>query len=131
MNSQPYNYAQTARPTAYGTNNNWNQRVRPVASVEEVKASPIDFDGSVFFFPDFGNKRIYTKFITVDGIPTINMYELKEMPAASETNGNYITREEFENVISQLKMMYSAQPVQQAIGTQPQKEEINMSPLQF
>ena len=24
MNSQPYNYAQTARPTAYGTNNNWN-----------------------------------------------------------------------------------------------------------
>jgi hypothetical protein len=69
-----------------------------VASLDEVKASPIDFDGSVFFFPDFGNKRIYTKFITIDGIPTINMYELKEMPAA-EPSGNYITREEFEEVI--------------------------------
>lgn len=130
MNNQPYNYAQTARPTAYGvSNNNWNQRVRPVASVEEVKASPIDFDGSVFFFPDFGNKRIYTKFITVDGIPTINMYELKEMPTAAETNNNYITREEFENVIQQLKMMYSTPPTQPATGVA--KEETNVSPLQF
>jgi hypothetical protein len=34
---------------------------RPVSSIEEVKASAIDFDGSVFYFPDVANKRIYTK----------------------------------------------------------------------
>ena len=36
----------------------------PVSSLEEVKATSIDFDGSIFYFPDIANKRIYTK--TVD-----------------------------------------------------------------
>ena len=34
---------------------------RPVASLEEARAMSIDFDGSVFFFPDLANKKIYTK----------------------------------------------------------------------
>ena len=34
---------------------------RPVSSIEEVRAASIDFDGSVFYFPDIANKRIYTK----------------------------------------------------------------------
>lgn len=34
---------------------------RPVSSLEEVRATGIDFDGSVFYFPDIANKRIYTK----------------------------------------------------------------------
>jgi hypothetical protein len=51
--------------------------VRPVSSIEEVKASPIDFDGSVFYFTDMANKRIYTKQINLDGTAAINVYELK------------------------------------------------------
>jgi hypothetical protein len=43
------------QPTMYGL------KGRPVASIEEAKASPIDFDGSIFFFPDVANKKIYTK----------------------------------------------------------------------
>ncbi|MBR2506717.1 MAG: hypothetical protein IKB70_07355 [Bacilli bacterium] len=34
---------------------------RPVSSVDEVRATVVDFDGSVFYFPDIANKRIYTK----------------------------------------------------------------------
>jgi hypothetical protein len=34
---------------------------RPVASLDEAKATSIDFDGSVFYFPDLANRRIYTK----------------------------------------------------------------------
>jgi hypothetical protein len=34
---------------------------RPVSSLEEARASMIDFDGSIFYFPDVANKRIYTK----------------------------------------------------------------------
>ena len=53
---------------------------RPVSSIEEARAMSIDFDGSVFYFPDLANKRIYTKQINLDGTATILMYELKEMP---------------------------------------------------
>jgi hypothetical protein len=40
---------------------------RPVASIEEVRALPIDFDGSIFYFPDMSNNRIYTKQIGLNG----------------------------------------------------------------
>ena len=78
---------------------------RPVSSLEEARASTIDFDGSVFFFPDLANKRIYTKQINMDGTATLSMYELKDVPvqAPSEQAGNFVTREEFETVIAQLK----------------------------
>ena len=34
---------------------------RPVSSLEEARAMSIDFDGSIFYFPDLANQRIYTK----------------------------------------------------------------------
>ncbi len=97
---------QIQRPAYQPSTNAWNNvnRVRPVSSIEEVRASAIDFDGSVFYFPDLANKKIYTKFINLDGTASINMYELKEMPTNPPVENNqYITRQEFENVISQLK----------------------------
>lgn len=77
---------------------------RPVSSVEEVRATAVDFDGSIFYFPDLANNRIYTKQINVDGTSTMQMYELKELPVEPPAaNSQYITREEFEAVINQLK----------------------------
>ena len=90
---------------------NWNgnQQVRPVSSIEEAKASPIDFDGTVFYFPDLANKRIYTKHIGMDGIAVLNMYELKEMPIQQPQKeidlSHYVTREELEQTILQFKGM--------------------------
>jgi len=70
---------------------------RPVSSLDEARATSIDFDGSVFYFPDLANKRIYTKQINVDGTATLLMYELKELPSGvPEDSSNYITRQEFE-----------------------------------
>ena len=43
-----------------------------------------DFDGSIFYFPDLANRRIYTKQINLDGTATLNMYELREMPTVNE-----------------------------------------------
>ena len=87
---------------------------RPVASIEEARASIIDFDGSIFYFPDLANKRIYTKQINMDGTAILNMYELKEVPVEQEiTPSQYITREEFEAVISQLRA--SAAPQQPVV----------------
>lgn len=75
---------------------------RPVSSLEEVKAASIDFDGSIFFFPDLANKRIFTKQINMDGTSSLYMYELKEFPIA-EGSSNYVTREEFSAAMSQIQ----------------------------
>ena len=100
---QNYNYyPQQTKPIGYGyPSQPAGLRGRPVASIEEVKASTIDFDGSIFYFPDIANKRIYTKQINLDGTPTFNMYELKDIPAPAP-QGDFVTREEFNEVISKL-----------------------------
>ena len=76
-----------------------------VSSLEEARAAGIDFDGSIFYFPDLANRRIYTKQINLDGTATLNMYELKELPMANETVNTelYITREEFDQAINKLR----------------------------
>ena len=74
---------------------------RPVSSIDEARATSIDFDGSVFYFPDLANRCIYTKQINLDGTATLLMYELKEIPVTEQPN--FVTREEFENTMTQLK----------------------------
>ena len=88
-----YNYflTQPNRQPSFGL------KGRPVSSLEEVRATSIDFDGSIFYFPDLANKRIYTKQINMDGTASLNMYELKPVP--KETVNDYITRAEFEEAI--------------------------------
>lgn len=80
---------------------------RPVSSFDEAKASSIDFDGTVFYFPDLANKRIYTKQINVDGTATLNMYELKEIPVVEQvpSANNFVTREEFEAAMAQIQTL--------------------------
>ena len=87
---------------------------RPVSSLDEARASTIDFDGTVFYFPDLANKRIYTKQINLDGTASLLMYELKEMPTETPTTTGFITREEFEATISQIKETLSAAVIKNA-----------------
>lgn len=75
---------------------------RPVSSLDEVRATGIDFDGTVFYFPDLANKRIYTKQIGMDGSAILKMYEERPVPQDVPI-GAYITREEFENALRELK----------------------------
>ena len=109
-----YNYQQPFIPQNQQQRYYWQNPpmpvVRPVSSLDEVKASPIDFDGSVFYFPDLANRRIYTKQIQMDGTAAINMYELKEIPKAGNPTGDYITREEVEAVINSLRSAPVGQP---------------------
>ena len=91
---------------------------RPVSSFEEARAMTIDFDGSTFFFPDLANKRIYTKQINMDGTASLFVYELREQPIETtiSNSANYVTREEFEKVIEELRAMNQSisQPAQPA-----------------
>ena len=74
----------------------------PVSSLEEVKATSIDFDGSIFYFPDIANKRIYTKQVDLNGIASLNMYELQPLPPENPAPSDYVTRQEFEQTIASL-----------------------------
>lgn len=89
---------------------------RPVSSLEEVRAAQIDFDGSLFVFPDIANRRIYTKQINLDGTASLNMYELAALPQTTSANQDYITRKEFDDAVAALKeamaSTQSAQPSQ-------------------
>ena len=72
---------------------------RPVSSLEEVRAAAVDFDGSVSFFPDLANGKIYTKQCNIDGTASLNMYEIKEIPTAADLSQQYVTREEFNRAL--------------------------------
>ena len=76
---------------------------RPVSSLEEARAAAIDFDGSVFFFPDLANKRIYTKQINLDGTASMYMYEYKEVPTEALNSSNFVTRQEFDETLNDIK----------------------------
>ena len=78
-------------------------RGRPVASIEEVKAIPIDFDGSTFYFPDASNERIYTKQIGLNGQAILRMYQLSDMPQP-QPNVDFVSKDEFNKAIEDLKM---------------------------
>lgn len=106
---------------------------RPVSSLEEVRAIPIDFDGSVFYFPDIANRRIYTKQINLDGTALINMYEFKPILVVQESTSNtntdaFVTREEFEETMSKIKGMFAAMPAQ---SPHPMQKEVTKKPAEM
>ena len=111
---QTANYQQPVRPTTTPT----GLKGRPVSSIDEARATSIDFDGTVFYFPDLANRCIYTKQINLDGTATLLMYELKEIPVPSQPN--FVTREEFENTITQLKNSLVTTP--QSSSTETKQE---------
>lgn len=65
---------------------------RPVSSFEEARVAQIDLDGSIFIFPDLGNKKIYSKRINADGTATLQTYSLDIVPVEEEKR--YATKDE-------------------------------------
>ena len=100
---------------------------RLVSSFEEARATSIDFDGSVFYFPDLANRRIYTKQINIDGTASLYVYELRETPVQREDSvlvpsvEKFVTREEFERVLAELRQ----KPTEPAVSA-PQKEKVEL-----
>ena len=74
---------------------------RPVSSIEEVRAAQVDFDGSLYIYPDIANQKVYTKQINPDGTASLNTYALQREVIPKQPT--YVTKEEFDSVIEQLK----------------------------
>ena len=57
----------------------------------------------------YDNDNIYTKYINLDGTASIKVYELKENVAdhfSTEDSLNFVTKQEFESVVNELKELY-------------------------
>ena len=122
MNAVYQNYLRQAQPQT-------NLKGHLVSSLEEARATSIDFDGSVFYFPDLANKRIYTKQINMDGTASLYVYELREMPVEKEKSAvepsveKFVTREEFERVLTELR---SQKPTEPAAPAPQSKEKVEI-----
>ena len=112
-NNYQQQQAQMFRNNIPIVNNNNILKGRFVSSIDEARASSVDFDGSIFFFPDLANKRIYTKQINVDGTSSMQCYELTQLPVAVPQTENYITRDEFNRALKELAARIpSTEPLQ-------------------
>lgn len=95
---------------------------RPVVSIDEARAAQIDLDGSLYVFPDIGNKKIYTKQINMDGTATFNVFELApQAPQSAPEQLDYVTKSELEKILTDFK--------QSLIQDKPVKA--NTAPLNF
>ena len=102
---------------------------RPVSGLEEVRAATVDFDGTVSFFPDLANGRIYTKQCNVDGTASLNMYEVKESPATPTTN--YVTREEFTSALTAVKQVLAQANLVKDGSDQPAQKQTSTPEFNF
>jgi hypothetical protein len=76
-----------------------------------VRAAAVDFDGSIFYFPNLANDTIYTKQINLDGTSSVRVYELVEAPPATPPApvvDNLVTKDEFTKTINSLLEEISA-----------------------
>lgn len=120
MQSQPQPQVVAQRQPQYMMDNSYPViKGRPVSSFEEARASMIDFDGSVFYFPDLANQKIYTKQINLDGTPSIKIYDLAATPQTQTTQittnqEDLVTKKEFEQTVNsllqQITMLKNSQP---------------------
>ena len=128
---QPTNQPPSYQPRAYqpAPLQPMGLKGRLVSSFEEARASSIDFDGSVFYFPDLANRRIYTKQINIDGTASLYVYELREMPVQRDDSvlvpsvEKFVTRDEFEQVLEQLRLLQK--PTEPAVSATP-KEKVEL-----
>lgn len=105
---------------------------RPVSGLEEVRAAAVDFDGTVSFFPDLANGKIYTKQCNIDGTASLNMYEIKEIPTTPVANpSNFVTRDEFNQTMTALKQVLAQANLVKESPDQTQPQQTSTPEFNF
>lgn len=97
---------------------------RPVVSIDEARASQIDLDGSLYVFPDLGNKKIYTKQINMDGTASFNVFELAA-PIESAPTPVYVTKDELDEILASFKASLVQDKPQEAGPARNVKVQVN------
>jgi len=112
-------YPQTPSPNSYMGTQLPVVKGRPVSNEEEANAAMIDFDGSLFVFPDKAHNKIYTKQLGLDGNIVFCKYSLDsptpvESPRVDKKSqdidlSKYATREELSRGLEGIKSYLSQQ----------------------
>ena len=111
-------YPQFASNPSMGYNQQPVQQIlkgRPVSNEEEANAAMIDFDGSLFVFPDKAHGKIYTKQLGLDGNIVFLKYSLDNAAAPSKEvmpvtpSENYVTKSELSKSIEDMKTYVTQQ----------------------
>lgn len=93
--------------------------VRNVTNIEETRSIIPNFDGSETVFKDTTNKKVYLKYLNLNGLPQTDIYTLEESNAKVEekktetvAGASFVTKEEFESLklkVEQYEQMLSEQ----------------------
>ena len=97
---------------------------RPVVSIDEARASQIDLDGSLYVFPDLGNKKIYTKQINMDGTASFNVFEMAPVQVDAAPAQVYVTKDELNEILASFKAELIQEKTPKA-GPAPVRAQIN------
>lgn len=80
--------------------------IKPVTSLEEVRGITPNFDGSKMYFEDVASKKLYIKYIDLNGLPITQIYSLDTKPAPTTTetvSGDFVSKEEFNNLKAEIE----------------------------
>lgn len=80
--------------------------VKPVTSIEEVKAITPDFSGAKMYFEDTTNGNMYIKYLGLNGLPILDIYTKQEMPTINNADTNsqeFVSRNEFEELKNKMQ----------------------------
>lgn len=100
---------------------------RPVSNEEEANAAMIDFDGSLFIFPDKAHGKIYTKQLGLDGNIVFLKYALEQpsanplpQPVPSEAPSEYVKQ---PDLVKELKAVYERlETLERRLPAQPENQ---------
>ena len=92
---------------------------RPVSNEEEANAAMIDFDGSLFVFPDKAHGKIYTKQLGLDGNIIFLKYSLEpsqpvtQTPNTQSINGlqdmnEYVKKDDLDKVLMEIQQKFNS-----------------------
>jgi hypothetical protein len=101
----------------------FNLKGRPVASIDEARASMIDFDGTTFYFPDMARRCIYTKRINMDGTSSLETYQLVETPISTTINNistdDFVTNDTFNKTVQDILNRIESMKGELKVNVQP------------
>lgn len=84
---------------------------RPVSNEDEANAAMIDFDGSLFVFPDKAHGKIYTKQLGMDGNIIFNRYVLESPTdnsvAPSPVDSPYAKQEDLDKALLSIEERFT------------------------
>lgn len=80
-------------------------QVRPVTSVEEVRAISPNFDGSKQYFEDVTNNKMYIKYMDLNGLPITKVFSIDNTPPKENniSSVDYVSKEEFNSLRAKME----------------------------